>query len=78
MAVFEEDKFIVIPTKYLGQLTQTAYLQLVRVLDRVSNLRAAAGKREAAKYYVVNRDEPYAEDVLNIILLGEERKEKQR
>ena len=77
MAAFEDSKFIVIPTKYLDRLTVTARVQLRTVLNRVQGLRAEDGKESENKYYVVNRNEPYADDVLNTILLGEERKERE-
>ena len=77
MAAFEDSKFIVIPTKYLDRLTVTARVQLRTVLNRVQRLRAKDGKESENKYYVVNRNEPYADDVLNTILLGEERKERE-
>ena len=77
MARFEDDKFIVLPTKYVEQMPSTLKTQLAYVCDRVRTLRSDA-KGEytpVPKYYVCNQDEPYAQDVLNTILLGEERKE---
>ena len=80
MAAFEEDRFVVIPRKYVERLSMTARLALTQMVRQVRAMREqdAGEPVPYSKYYVVNRDEPYAEDVLNIILLGEERKEKQR
>ena len=76
---FEDDKFLVLPTKYVDQLSTTQKGQLRYIFARVEALRVSAGKTELdPKYYVVNQDEPYALDVLNTILLGEERKERGR
>ena len=71
---FEDDKFIVIPTKYLEEVSQTVRVHLDSVLERVRALRLLDKKDPYPKYYVCNRDEDYAEDVLNEILRGEERK----
>jgi hypothetical protein len=78
MAEFEKDKFIVIPTKYLERISTTARIQLAAVMNAVEKVR---GKDKVVnlypEYYVVNQDEPYAEDVLSVILRGEERKERE-
>ena len=79
MAVFEDDKFIVIPTKYLDRLSMTLRGQLKYITARVRDLRIEDRKHNLdPRYYVVNQDEKYALDVLNTILLGEERKERKR
>ena len=76
-AKFEDDKFVVIPTKYIVDLPTTARIQLRYILHQVGRLREAAGKTDLdPKYYVVNRDEPYADEVLGTILLGEKHKGK--
>jgi hypothetical protein len=78
MAEFEDDKFIVIPTKYIERLSMTARIQLVAVMGAVEKVRVKDKVVNLyPEYYVVNRDEPYAEDVLSIILRGEERKERE-
>ena len=76
MAVFEDDKFLVIPVKYLDRMSVTTRGHLYAVMERLRKLREGDGKDTDNQYYVVNQDEPYANDVLNTILLGEERKEK--
>ena len=73
-AEFQDDKFIVIPTKYLSLLASTVRGQLNYVLNRVRALRVSQGKGHHPGYYVVRRDEPYANEVLKMILKGEEEK----
>jgi hypothetical protein len=78
MAEFEDDKFIVIPTKYLERMSTTARIQLAAVMNAVEKARVKDKVVNLyPEYYVVNRDEPYAEDILSTILLGEERKERE-
>jgi hypothetical protein len=76
MASFIEDKFLVLPTKYLDQLSTTNKAHLNYILNRIKVMREEQGKTDSPKYFVCNQDEPYANDVLNTILLGEERKER--
>jgi len=78
MPVFEDNKFIVIPTKYLAQLAITNRVNLERLLDRIENLRLADRKDPNPRYYVCNVDEPYAREVHDAILKGEKLKEKNR
>ena len=80
MATFEEDRFVVIPRKYVERLSMTARLALTQMVRQVRAMREqdAGEPVPCSKYYVVNRDEPYAEDVLSTILLGEERKEREK
>lgn len=78
MAEFEEDRFVVIPRKYVERLSMTARLYLTQMVRQVRAMREQDGKTGEPLYYVVNRDEPYAEDVLSTILLGEERKEREK
>ncbi|MDF2609064.1 MAG: hypothetical protein K0R92_538 [Lachnospiraceae bacterium] len=48
--------------------------EILRILlDKVENGRKTAGKK-LNEYYICNTDEPYAAGVLQLILLGEERK----
>ena len=69
MAEFEE-KFIVINRKHFAEKGIPDYL--------LENLQDTLGKIEAYlpghKYYVCNQDEPYAQDILAMILKGEEAK----
>jgi hypothetical protein len=74
----DEDKYIVIPTKYIEQLSQSVRLNLLYALDRIRLMRERDGKIEPAKYYVVKQDEPYAESVRSTILINEERKQRGR
>ena len=77
MPEFDDDKFIVIPTKYLDRLSMTLRGQLKYITARVRDLRIEDRKHNLdPRYYVVNQDKDYALDVLNTILLGEERKER--
>lgn len=71
--VKEENKFIVIPLKDLRYLDQPRQKHLNEVLKLLAEGRKLENKPEN-NYYVCNQDEPYAEDVLNLILKGEEMK----
>ncbi len=44
---------------------------LTRLLKKIADHRKRNGKEGTPGYYVVNRDEPYADAVLEIIKLGE-------
>lgn len=68
MAKYQEGKFIVINKKNLKKLNEAQHFYLTLLLGKLE---------DGNKYYVVNQDEPYAEEVLNIILKGEEGKEKE-
>ncbi len=62
-----------------------AYLEyvltmLIKALDFFKNtFNSTPGlKKMDQKYYVCNQDEPYAQEVLDVILKGEKEKEKQK
>ena len=78
MVEFEDNKYIVIKTQDFKNLSMTNRGALIGVLDKIQRDRLALGKDPEPKYYVCNQDEPYAIDVLNTILKGEERKERKR
>jgi hypothetical protein len=61
--VFKKDDVL----NYVGS---NEMLRLMRVRDQINTGRAKDGK-EANDYYVVNKDEPYSEEVLDIIKKGE-------
>ena len=78
MAGYEKDKFLVIPTKYLSRMSRTTRGQLKYILTQLEAIRRRDGNENTRpKYYVVNQDEPYSEQVLDIILAGEEKKERE-
>ena len=62
MAEKKEDKFIVINKKHLVRLSCHSIDLLNEILSEIENLN---------KYIVCNQDEPYAEQVWQIIILGE-------
>lgn len=69
MAEFEE-KFYVVNYKYLDDLTpyyKGVFNLAMHILDSVLPKN---------KYYVCNQDEPYADEVLQVILAGEDKKNK--
>jgi hypothetical protein len=78
MAEYSYDKFFVIPFNYAEEMPLTARGHLIAVMEQLAKLRTRDGVSTAPRYYVVSRDEPYGDEVLNTILLGEERKEKKR
>ena len=77
-----EDKFIVINKKHLEELTEkgkSSDLFVVNnLLDAVDEFRATyevlCHKNLDQEYVVCNEDEPYAKDVLAVILSGEDAK----
>lgn len=92
MAEYEE-KFIVINKKRLSELNdempQTRHDLTIRSHPAVTELLNAledfesayssnTGKKLDQKYYVVNQDEPYAENVIKFILDNETEKEQKR
>ena len=79
MAGYEKDKFLVIPTKYLPRMSRTIRFQLKYILTQLESIRRRDGNENMRpEYYVVNQDEPYADQVLDIILAGEDEKEAQK
>lgn len=64
MAEYKE-KFIVINTKHLSRLTYIEIDTLKKILFALHNIN---------KYYVCNQDEPYSQQVIDIILKGEDAK----
>ena len=86
MAEYEE-KFIVINRKRFDELNE--YAETWREHPAVENLKKALedfteayegdyGKSLDQKYYVVNQDEPYAENVIKIILDNESKKDSDK
>lgn len=84
-----EDKFIVINRKRLTELNEQFPLgvrgfgsnkQVLDFIDTLNNLvhfyQDNIGQMNQ-KYYVVNQDEPYADQIWEIIKKGEEEKERQ-
>ena len=80
-----EEKFIVINTKRLKELdneistmfdiSHEANDKLIKAIDEWSKTyREYTGKNLDQKYYVVNQDEPYADEVWELIKNGEESK----
>lgn len=59
--------------KYLEEPEQAAFEE---ILDKIVHGRADDGKTPVNHYYIVNKNEPYAEAVHKIILGGEAVKEE--
>ena len=60
--------------KYLDELERAA---LENMMNKIIRHRVRDNKKPINHYYVVNKDEPYAEVVHGIIIAGEVVKEKQ-
>ena len=80
-----EEKFIVLNKKRLDELNEyastfsshPAVKKLCRALDDFKEAyEADTEKSMGQQYYVCNQDEPYADEVIRIILAGEEEKER--
>ena len=75
MASKEEDKYIVIKREDISlHLTGFQAMLLEDLLNDLKEDRERNGKNTDNKYIVCNQDEPYAEPVWQIILIGEEAK----
>jgi len=75
---YEGDKYIIIPKKYLEKMALTHRHRIVTLLERMAAMRISEGKDPNPGYFICNQDEPYALDVLNVILRGEERKNRRK
>jgi hypothetical protein len=64
-----ENKFIVINKKFLHQMPQVDRIRFQSALISIEKYLPDN------KYYVCNQDEPYAQEVINIILKGEDAKD---
>ncbi|OOR04524.1 hypothetical protein BW897_31940 [Bacillus cereus] len=51
--------------------TQSELAVLDGIVRKIGIMREEEGRNTEPKYYVVNQDEPYAEDVLNLIKMHE-------
>ena len=56
-------------------LTQTEKDILTVITSKICDCREKDGRRYSPDYYICNRDEPYANKVLRVILNGESDKE---
>jgi len=63
-----ENKFFVINRKHLLNIPET-YINRVQVALRIMDRYSPSNK-----YFICNQDEPYAQDVIQTILKGEEAK----
>lgn len=69
MAEFQEDKYIVIPTKYVDKMPVQVRHRLLDIQNEIRELRKFEGKSDWPKYLVGKQSEPYAEEVKDLILL---------
>ena len=73
----KENTHIVIKKKDIFlYLSKTEQATLKEMLDKITSGRAKAGKQPCNRYYVINKDEPYAEVIRGIIIGGEAAKEQ--
>jgi len=63
-----EEKFLVINWKHLKAMPYTLFERMADLLE------AMQPHLPDNKYYVCNQDEPYAQDVLDVISRGEDEK----
>lgn len=64
----EEDKYLVIPLKYVDDLTEVEKKQLSGIIDMIKEIRILENKETDPRYIVCKESEPYAEDVWKLIL----------
>ncbi|HGO9433322.1 TPA: hypothetical protein ACLBZ7_004297 [Bacillus cereus] len=61
-------KFVVLKVEDVLKATSASEgVVLEGITRKIESLRKKEGRNPDPKYYVVNQDEPYAEEVLNII-----------
>lgn len=58
----------------LTLLTVGEQIQLANILEKIRLKRFTAGKNPKPEYYIVNKDEPYADKIFEEIRKGEEAK----
>lgn len=78
MVEFESCKFLVIKTEYINSMSGKNRQRFLWVLRDIQKQRKRLGKKPNPFYYVCNQDEPYAKQVIEIILGGEKAKEQSR
>lgn len=61
-----EQKFVVFNVKDISAIGKNAVQPLLKVKEEVANYRSAQGKKENT-YLVINTDEPYADEVIEIM-----------
>ena len=66
LVIKREDVLSLIPAKRA--------VQLANILQEIEEERAKRGMKTNQSYYVVNCDEPYAEEIMDVIKRGEEAK----
>ena len=75
MAKLELDKYLVLKWSDLDRLAITNRGMVGAIIEKVSKIREAEGRDTDPRYYVCNQDEPYAQQVIDTILAGEDAKE---
>ena len=77
MAFVEKKRTHVVIKKedVLTLLTADEAVQLAMILAKIETKRRKVGKKTNQSYYVVNQDEPYAQEVFEVIKRGETAKE---
>lgn len=60
-------KFTVLKNEDIGKLPYEQKANLSEIQEMVSRNRIKEGKRGFPKYLVINTDEPYADEVINIL-----------
>lgn len=75
MAQFEDDKFLVLKWGDIRDHLPAPRIQwLESICDEIGAGRQMMGKERVNQYYVCNRDEPYAREILVAIMRGEDDK----
>ena len=75
-AEFHEDKYIILKKEYVESLLTDEEQQVLQdVIAALHKKQKEHNIQTDSKYYVCNRDESYARDVIKIILEGEYSKE---
>ena len=80
MAEIQRDKFIVIKTEdFLEAAKAAPHIKgaMTAIDNAVTSLRRRTGRTVMPQYIVCNQDEPYADRVWDVILGGEDSKERE-
>jgi hypothetical protein len=74
-AEYEDDKFLVLKKEDIEQyLNYNQKLEFQECLNAIKYKRRIYGKPAVNKYYTCNQDEPYAQEVIDLILTREAQK----
>lgn len=70
-----ENKFLVLKLSDIDKLDEPRRLEVQVIIQAINKIRLNEERGPIPKYWVCNQNEPYAQRVIDYILIGEDRKE---